>query len=147
MALQSKLFKDNSKLEAAATSDSAHVTRGSKGEHVRKIQLALIELDGADIDADGSYGPATAAAVLAYKNMRKIINRAYQKTADDIVGKMTMVSLDDEMLKAEALHDEATVWCALASALGYNAHFQQLVTNDQPLRHTVSSIQKHKTPG
>jgi hypothetical protein len=61
----------------------------------------LIRLDGAAIDPDGSYGPATAAAVLAYKQKRKIINFSYQTTADNIVGKMTMAALDKEMLAAE----------------------------------------------
>ncbi len=38
------------------------------------------------------------SAVLAYKKARNIINAAYQVQADDIVGKMTIKSLDDEML-------------------------------------------------
>jgi hypothetical protein len=103
MALQSKLFRGDPKLEAAAVSDPAHIMQGARGEHVRKIQQALITLDGADIKADGDYGPATAKAVLAYKTQRGIINRAYQTQADDIVGKMTMASLDDEMVKKESL--------------------------------------------
>ncbi|MCY2978476.1 MAG: hypothetical protein NTU79_07405 [Planctomycetota bacterium] len=45
----------------------------------------------------------TAAAVLAYKTKRKIINRDYQMTADNIVGKMTMASLDREMLGRKPL--------------------------------------------
>jgi len=77
MALQSQLFRGDPQLEAAAVSDPAHIEPGARGEHVRKIQLALIQLDGADIDPDGQYGPATAAAVLAYKQKQKrnIINR------------------------------------------------------------------------
>lgn len=102
MPLQSQLFKGDQKLEAAAVSDPAHITLGAKGEHVRKIQLALIQLDGARIDADAQYGPATAAAVLAYKKKRNIINPSYQTQADDIVGKMTMASLDSEMLLLES---------------------------------------------
>jgi peptidoglycan hydrolase-like protein with peptidoglycan-binding domain len=102
MALQSQLLSGDPKLEAAATTDSAHIKSGAKGEHVRKIQLALIQLDSAEITADGAYGPATAAAVLAYKQKRNIINRSYQNRADDIVGKMTMASLDTELLKREA---------------------------------------------
>jgi hypothetical protein len=64
MGLQSKLFHGDPKLEAAAMSDPAHIMRGARGEHVRKIQLALIMLDGADIKPDGDYGPATANSLL-----------------------------------------------------------------------------------
>lgn len=101
MSLQSRLFRGDSKLEAAALSDPAHILRGARGDHVRKIQLALIALDGADLKADGAYGPATAAAVLAYKKKRSIINPAYQTQADDIVGRMTMANLDQEIAKNE----------------------------------------------
>ena len=78
MSLQSQLFRGDAKLEAAAVSDPAHILQGANGDHVHKIQLALIQLDGAAIDPDGEYGPATAAAVLAYKRKRNIINRSYQ---------------------------------------------------------------------
>ncbi|HEV3021492.1 MAG TPA: peptidoglycan-binding domain-containing protein, partial [Pirellulales bacterium] len=70
MALQSQLLRGDPKLEAAAVSDPAHIKPGATGEHVRKIQLALVQLDGAPIARDGIYGPATAAAVLAYKQKR-----------------------------------------------------------------------------
>jgi peptidoglycan hydrolase-like protein with peptidoglycan-binding domain len=101
MALQSQLFRGEPKLEAAAVSDSAHIVQGATGEHVSKIQLALIRLDGAALKSDGSYGPATAAAVLAYKRKRNIVNRSYQSQADNIVGKMTIVALDREMVLNE----------------------------------------------
>jgi peptidoglycan hydrolase-like protein with peptidoglycan-binding domain len=101
MALQSQLFRGDPKLEAAAVSDPAHIVPGAMGEHVRKIQQALIQLEGAAIDPDGVYGPATAAAVLAYKQKRNIVNRSYQTQADNIVGKMTIAALDKEMLKKE----------------------------------------------
>jgi peptidoglycan hydrolase-like protein with peptidoglycan-binding domain len=65
MALQSQLFRGDSRLEAAAMSDPAHVMQGATGDHVRKIQQALIRVDGAAIAADGRYGPGTAAAVAA----------------------------------------------------------------------------------
>jgi hypothetical protein len=101
MPLQSRLFRGDSKLEAAAVSDAAHIVQGARGEHVRKIQQALIDLDGAVIKPDGVYGPATSAAVLAYKQKRAIINRSYQSQADNIVGKMTIAALDQEMLAKE----------------------------------------------
>lgn len=102
MALQSKLFRGDSKLEAAAQVASAHILQGARGDHVAKIQQALIELDAAKIGSDGIYGPATAAAVLAYKRKRNIINTSYQTQADDIVGIMTMARLDSEMLAKES---------------------------------------------
>jgi peptidoglycan hydrolase-like protein with peptidoglycan-binding domain len=97
MALKSKIFRGDSKLEAAAVSHSAHIQLGALGTHVAKIQRALIILDGAKISADGVYGPVTAASVLRYKQKRNIINTSYQSQADDIVGVMTMSSLDNEM--------------------------------------------------
>jgi peptidoglycan hydrolase-like protein with peptidoglycan-binding domain len=91
MSLQSKLFRGESKPEAAAVSDPAHsaideggarrrllLTPGTSGPHVAKIQQALNVLDGAAIAQDGKYGGATAAAVLAYKRKRNIINIRYE---------------------------------------------------------------------
>jgi peptidoglycan hydrolase-like protein with peptidoglycan-binding domain len=101
MSLQSKLFRGDPKLESVAVSDPAHIVPGAMGPHVRKIQQALNLLNGAGITVDGRYGPATAAAVLAYKRKRNIINRSYQTQADDIVGKMTIASLDREMFEKE----------------------------------------------
>ncbi len=105
MKLQSKLFSGDPKLEAAASSDPAHITLGASGPHVQKIQTALILLDNATISADELrrtlYGTSTASAVLAYKKNRNIINRSRQTQADNIVGIMTMNSLDAEMLKRE----------------------------------------------
>ena len=101
MALQSRLFAGDPKLEAAANSDPAHIQQGAAGEHVRKIQLALTTLDGAAIAADGKFGPATGAAVLAFKKKRDIVNRSYQSQPDSVVGKLTMAALDAEMAGAE----------------------------------------------
>ena len=102
MALQSRLFVGDSALEAAANSDAAHITQGSSGPHVRKIQTALNLLDDAKLNADGSYGRLTAAAVLNYKRARQIVNTARQTEADDIVGRMTVAALDAELLTAES---------------------------------------------
>lgn len=105
MPLQSRLFRDDQKLQACLTHDSAHVTQGAVGDHVRKIQTAVVQLDGLDIFpsevAARRYGPSTAAAVLSYKKKRNIINRSYQTHADNIVGKMTIASLDKEMAQRE----------------------------------------------
>ncbi len=107
MPLQSKLFHGDKALEACLVRDSAHLTPGTKGPHVAKVQRAVVALDGAliknaEIEAS-TYGPSTAKAVLDYKRKRKIINPTYQKTADNIVGKMTIASLDKEMSTAEKL--------------------------------------------
>jgi hypothetical protein len=102
MLLKSQLLSGDPKLEAAALSDPAHIAPGARGTHVAKIQSALILLNNAALIADGVYGQATADAVLAYKRRRHIINPAYQTQADNIVGKMTIASLDRELLSKEA---------------------------------------------
>jgi peptidoglycan hydrolase-like protein with peptidoglycan-binding domain len=101
MALQCKLFFGDTQLEAASRLDSAHIKPGARGAHVGKIQQAIIELDGADLKQDEIYGPATAAAVLSYKQKRNIINKAYQTKPDNIVGRLTIASLDREMFARE----------------------------------------------
>jgi len=105
LPLQSELFKEDAALAACLVKDSAHVTKGARGQHVEKIQTALFILDAARIDPDeltaSVYGPSTADAVLTYKRARDIVNRSYQTRADDIVGKMTIASLDREMFASE----------------------------------------------
>jgi peptidoglycan hydrolase-like protein with peptidoglycan-binding domain len=91
--------------ERCLVQDSAHITPGTHGPHVNKIQTALSTLDHFAV-APGevqsqTYGPSTAAGVLAYKQKRNIINQAYQTQADNIVGKMTIASLDAEMARVE----------------------------------------------
>jgi len=109
MNLQSKLFAGDPKLEAAAVSDPNHIELGSMGEHVAKIQKALNLLDGGSIAQDGKYGPATANAVLAYKRKRNIVNLAYQTQPDNIVGKMTIASLDRELCALESNANSCTL--------------------------------------
>ena len=105
MPLKSRWFSGNERLQRCLVSDPAHVLIGDHGDHVLLIQDAVILLDGATIDdaelAGQRYGQSTANAVLAYKKRRRIINPAYQATADNIVGKMTIASLDDEMFIRE----------------------------------------------
>ena len=105
MALTSKTFRGDVKLEACLVSDPAHIVIGASGDHVATLQAALLILDGAKIDRPETtakrYGQSTAAAVLAYKTKRRIINFTYQTKADNIVGKMTVAALDQEMLLFE----------------------------------------------
>jgi peptidoglycan hydrolase-like protein with peptidoglycan-binding domain len=101
MALNSRTFKGDAALEACLIRDDAHIKQGAQGEHVAKIQAVIMLLDDVEItDAEvaaQSYGQSTASAVLNYKQKRNIINTAYQTQADDIVGKMTIQALDDEL--------------------------------------------------
>jgi hypothetical protein len=105
MTLRSKLFRGDKRLEACLVHDAAHVKRGSVGDHVARIQTAVSRLNGYVIDfkeiLHRAYGASTAAAVLAYKRNRNIVNRAYQTQADDIVGKMTIAQLDREIAQHE----------------------------------------------
>jgi peptidoglycan hydrolase-like protein with peptidoglycan-binding domain len=101
MPLRSQLFRGDPKLEACLISDAGHIVPGAAGPHVGKIQRALNLLDGVGLQPDDRYGPATANAVLKYKQKRGIINRSYQTAPDNIVGKMTIASLDTELLAKE----------------------------------------------
>ena len=61
MALLSRLFRGDQKLEACLLHDVSHVTPNAVGEHVGKIQAALFIADGVDIDSKElsarRYGP------------------------------------------------------------------------------------------
>jgi len=114
MVLRSKLFtKDpavRARLNDCLERDSAHIQLGATGPHVSAIQTALfVLLPGLKLPdnelsdpktKEGAYGSSTAAAVLRYKQNHKppIINTSYQKQADNIVGKMTIQFLDDDMV-------------------------------------------------
>lgn len=105
MPLVSLLLRDEPRLQACLVADAAHVVPGASGRHVGLIQKVLLVLEKAQISSgelrSGLYGPTTTAAVLAYKRKRDIVNRAYQTTADNIVGKMTIARMDDELLRLD----------------------------------------------
>ncbi len=105
MPLQSRLFRENKRLQACLIDNNSHVTRGSQGDHVGLIQYAALRLEGGRIQGPEInaqlYGPDTAAVVLAYKTRRRIINPAYQTAPDDIVGRLTIAALDREMMLSE----------------------------------------------
>jgi len=100
MPLVSRLFTDpqQPELEACLVQDSAHILTGARGSHVACIQIALSLLSDGKVFLviDGVYGGATASAVFDYKNARQILGPG-QVVPDNIVGKRTMKSLDDEM--------------------------------------------------
>jgi peptidoglycan hydrolase-like protein with peptidoglycan-binding domain len=136
MVLQSMLFGGDSKLEAAAVSDAAHIVPGSSGSHVKKIQLALIQLDDARIVPDGIYGKATAAAVQAYKRKRNIVG-TYQRAPDDIVGKLTTSALDRELWGREQTDLQKTILMPLPPPPplpGYRRHLGQFLKVSKHLR-------------
>ncbi len=103
MGLESPLLKGDPALEACLIRDSAHLTLGVAGTHVSKVQQAVLVLGPSGINnrelAGMQYGGSTAAAVLKYKqdHTPPIINPAYQSNADNIVGKMTITALDEEI--------------------------------------------------
>lgn len=107
MPLKSRLLSGDKRLQDCLVSDPAHVTPGSKGSFVGKIHTALLIADGASVSSKEllteTYGPSTAAAVLAFKRKRKIINFTYQSSEDDIVGKMTIAALDADVARHELL--------------------------------------------
>jgi hypothetical protein len=102
MPLQSTLLRGDPALEKCLVDDAAHLTVGVSGEHVSKVQRAVLVLGDAGIAngelAAARYGDSTAAAVLRFKQQREIINRSYESAADNIVGKMTIAELDRELL-------------------------------------------------
>lgn len=126
MGLRSLLFTSpdpDPRLEACLVDDAAHITPGSLGDHVTKIQTALNQLSAGpgrenfDLVTDGDYGQATASAVETYKNNRGIL-QPWQVTADNIVGKRTIKSLDDEL---DILENEVPPFSGLISPTSLGA--------------------------
>jgi hypothetical protein len=112
-ALQSRAFRNIRRLQSCLTEDASHIPLGSKGDHVLRIQQALTVLGEVpymlwpQFESETrakNYGIATAKAVLGYKTKRKIINRSYQSSPDNIVGKMTIAALDRDMIYYERAH-------------------------------------------
>jgi hypothetical protein len=105
MPLTSRLFSTCTKLNACLVNDKDHVLEGHYGPHVKRLQQALKAIDGTVIAYDElsimRFGKSTAAAVLFYKTKRNIINKHYQTKPDNIVGKMTIASLDRDMLSLQ----------------------------------------------
>jgi hypothetical protein len=108
MPLKSRHFRGNQRLEQCLVSDPAHVTTGQQGDHVSLIQYALLRLQVPGIDdteiSRKTYGKTTAEAVLKFKKSLDIVNPAYQTSPDNIVGKMTIAALDDQLWALEGFN-------------------------------------------
>lgn len=106
MALLSSMFRKDPKLQACLVHDRSHLTEGASGPHVGRVQTALFVLDGLRVDHEEEraqrYGKSTSSAVLKFKTKRHIINSSYQSRPDNIVGKMTIAALDQELWRKEA---------------------------------------------
>src|SRR4051812_4530439 len=97
MALLSQLFPGDAKLDAASFSDPAHITPRRQGA-ARRQDPGSAQSPGRRPDrVDSQYGPKTAAAVVAFKTKRNILNTAGK--IDNIVGIKTMAALDTQLLK------------------------------------------------
>ena len=64
---------------------SGNLSQGSKGDDVKNLQQ-ILNANGANLVVDGSFGPATKAAVEAYQ-------RAHGLKVDGIVGPQTITEL------------------------------------------------------
>jgi hypothetical protein len=99
-----KLFtgQPSRKLESCAIRDADHITPGSVGDHVRRIQIALNQLMNIFLIMDGIYGEKTAAAVVAFKEAQSPpLRQPGQSKADNIVGIRTIKALDKQMFDLE----------------------------------------------
>ncbi|MBL8910909.1 MAG: peptidoglycan-binding protein [Archangium sp.] len=67
------------------------LSRGASGPEVEKLQKQLKAL-GYEVEVDGKFGPETEAAVRQYQEDRGL-------KADGIVGPLTHMALDKDMLK------------------------------------------------
>lgn len=95
------------RLQSCLDNDAQNIRPETSGDHVTKIQDALLKIEDAKIPKDdrllidgggkerGTYGPATARAVLKFKVDRGI--KRDGRPFDNIVGRMTIDRLDTEM--------------------------------------------------
>ena len=97
------------RLQACADKHMAHVMPGSSGPHVAVLKVALQMILQAmpgwipcpDPDAKNCFGRAMAVNVLTYKKKLQIVNREYQKVADNIIGITTVRALDHQLYSAK----------------------------------------------
>lgn len=103
--LKSALFADIQVFEDCATDDRKHIMPGTSGWHIVSIQGALATVGGQKIDegeVDRRYfGSSTAAAVARFKQSRTPPLLNYKGQIDNIVGKKTIVALDELMARRD----------------------------------------------
>lgn len=106
MALESARFRGDPVLERIAANDTTAFLRfGAHGDHVRKVQFALIDL-GFEIPdgATGNFLQQTSAAVVAYKTSHGLVPN------DPVAGIGTVTTLDREWATPFADRDEWLSW-------------------------------------
>lgn len=111
--LRSAMFADIQVFEDCAVDDTKHIMPGTVGWHIVMIQGALATVGGQKInerEVDKKfYGISTATAVANFKRSQKPPLLNYRNQIDSIVGKKTIVALDDLMAKRDkAAADDAT---------------------------------------
>lgn len=130
--ITSRGFSEYTRFHDCLKRDSAHIMRGGKGEYVKRLQHMLDSLiyfayiesaEGWSHDAtvrntlawkdnypgafsgDGDYGLQTAKMVSVYKDLMKIKGKG-QAQPDQIVGVMTMKSMEKHALRLDRFVDE-----------------------------------------
>ncbi|MEE4377861.1 MAG: hypothetical protein V2J55_10175 [Candidatus Competibacteraceae bacterium] len=153
--LRSDLFKDDSKLEECANIPLKHLKVGTTpGAHIAKIHAALERLrpSGPVISADEkrsmAYGSSTAAAVLNYKafHVPPIINFSYQKRPDNIVGRMTIRAMDEELFGAPAPTPAFRNAIADRAFTESRASLQVAITHLRALRNDINGLPNSADP-
>ena len=71
------------------------MTLGSRGEEVRKLQQALIDLGYLKGKADGIYGNLTYLAVVSFQHVKKM-------TEDGLAGKKTQAAIYEALEKKKS---------------------------------------------
>ena len=124
--IQSSAFWGYDRFQKCLESHRYHITLGDKGEHIKRVQLALpylikqVWMDEGRSDAeatelladqiarypkafsmDGSYGNDTGTAVHFYKTMRWIKSDG-QRHIDKVIGIMTMKAMEKDMRRVDA---------------------------------------------
>ena len=101
-------------LASASALSSSTLSIGSRGEEVRKLQQALIDLGYLQGKADGIFGKQTYQAVCNFQTARKL-------TVDGLAGKKTQSVLYDAASSAKADSTEKTDTSAASSTSSSSA--------------------------
>ena len=85
------------------------MTKGAAGDHVSRIQIALLALDGASIDQAELNARRYPARCYPIKRSVRLSTSATKNRQTALVGKMTIAALDKEMVEFERLMNSAPV--------------------------------------